>query len=179
MRWWQWWLSALGSVATSLIAAFSTPIASAPFATTTMLIRVTSAIRLCVGDASLDFVVVSEEGATRAGSVERILEGGGRGGDRFLPSEFGMDPARMGHAIEPGRYTFDEKMIVRKATEEAQIPYTYIIANCFGGYFVGNLSQMGTLFPPKEKVVLYGDGNVKGTFINSSFFVNYILQILY
>ena len=81
---------------------------------------------------------------------------------RFLPSEFGIDPARMENAIEPGRVTFDEKMEVRKAIEEANIPFTYISANCFAGYFVGNLSQMGTLLPPKEKVTLYGDGNVKG-----------------
>ena len=80
-----------------------------------------------------------------------------------MPSEFGMDPARMGHAIEPGRVTFDEKMIVRKAIENANIPFTYISVNCFAGYFAGNLSQMGTLFPLRDQVLLYGDGNVKGT----------------
>lgn len=84
---------------------------------------------------------------------------------RFLPSEFGMDPARMGHALEPGRITFDEKMVVRKAIEEANIPHTYVSANCFAAYFAGNLSQMGTLFPPKHKVTVYGDGNAKGMYI--------------
>lgn len=73
-----------------------------------------------------------------------------------------MDPARMEHALEPGRVTFDEKMAVRKAIEDAGIPHTYVSANCFAGYFAGNLSQMKTLFPPKEKVHLYGDGNAKG-----------------
>ena len=82
---------------------------------------------------------------------------------RFLPSEFGMDPARMGHALEPGRVPFHEKMTVRKAIEDAKIPFTYICANCFAGYFAGNLSQMWTLLPPRDKVLLYGDGNVKGT----------------
>ncbi|RYR47514.1 hypothetical protein Ahy_A07g033440 [Arachis hypogaea] len=43
---------------------------------------------------------------------------------RFLPSEFGMDPGRMEHALEPGRATFDDKMVVRKAIEEAKIPHT-------------------------------------------------------
>lgn len=81
---------------------------------------------------------------------------------RFLPSEFGMDPARMEHAMEPGRVPFDEKMIVRKAVEEANIPFTYISANCSAGYFAGNLCQMNRLFPPKDKVQIYGDGNVKG-----------------
>jgi len=69
----------------------------------------------------------------------------------------------MGHALEPGRVTFDEKMTVRKAIEDANIPFTYISANCFAGYFAGNLSQMGTLLPPRDKVIVYGDGNVKGT----------------
>lgn len=87
---------------------------------------------------------------------------------RFLPSEFGMDPAQMGHALEPGRVTFDEKMTVRKAIHEAGIPFTYVSANCFGGYFVGNLSQMGSLTPPMDhKVSLYGDGNVKGTILST------------
>jgi hypothetical protein len=81
---------------------------------------------------------------------------------RFIPSEFGMDPARMGHALEPGRVTFDEKMEIRRRIEEANIPHTYISANCFATYFVPNLCQMCTLLPPKEKVHIYGDGNVKG-----------------
>ena len=73
-----------------------------------------------------------------------------------------MDPARMEDALEPGRVTFDEKMVVRKAIEEANIPHTYVSSNCFAAYFVPNCSQLGTLTPPKEKVSLYGDGNVKG-----------------
>nr|GMD82001.1 isoflavone reductase homolog [Ipomoea batatas] len=91
--------------------------------------------------------------------VDAIKEAGNI--KRFLPSEFGMDPARMGHALEPGRVTFDEKMEIRKAIEEANIPYTYISANCFAGYFCPNLSQLGTLLPPKHKVCIYGDGNAK------------------
>lgn len=91
---------------------------------------------------------------------------------RFLPSEFGMDPARMGDALEPGRVTFDEKMTVRKAIEEANIPHTYISANCFAGYFAGNLSQPGSLLPPKQTVYLHGDGDVKGMLIIIIFFSN-------
>ncbi|CAM8988841.1 unnamed protein product [Rhodiola kirilowii] len=94
--------------------------------------------------------------------VEAIKEAGNI--KRFLPSEFGADPSRMGDALEPGRVSFDEKMKVRKAIEEANIPFTYISANCFAGYFVGNLSQMGTLVPPKDKVQIYGTGNVKVPF---------------
>ncbi|KAA8521236.1 hypothetical protein F0562_011927 [Nyssa sinensis] len=100
--------------------------------------------------------------------VEAIKQAGNI--KRFLPSEFGMDPARMGDAIEPGRVTFDDKMIVRKGIEDAKIPFTYVSANCFAGNFVGNLSQIAihpSLTPPKDKVCIFGDGNVKGTNFNS------------
>jgi pinoresinol/lariciresinol reductase len=68
----------------------------------------------------------------------------------------------MGNALEPGRVSFDEKMELRRAIEDANIPHTYISANCFAAYFCPNLCQMATLLPPKEKVHVYGDGNVKG-----------------
>ncbi|XP_047327830.1 isoflavone reductase homolog [Impatiens glandulifera] len=97
---------------------------------------------------------------------------------RFLPSEFGMDPARMGDALEPGRETFEEKMMVRKAIEEANIPFTYISANCFAGYFVGNLSQPGTLVPPMDKVVIFGDGNVKVVYMDEDDIATYTMKTI-
>lgn len=81
---------------------------------------------------------------------------------RFLPSEFGMDPSRMAHALAAGRVIFDDKMVIRRAIEEANIPHTYVSANCFAAKFCPNLGQLGILVPPKEKVSVYGDGNVKG-----------------
>ncbi|KAL9261784.1 Isoflavone reductase-like protein [Drosera capensis] len=74
--------------------------------------------------------------------------------ERFLPSEFCMDPSRMGHALEPGRDTFDEKMTVRKAIEAANIPHTYISANCFGGYFIGT-SHNAAHFSLLRKILCY------------------------
>ncbi|KAL6501798.1 hypothetical protein OROGR_026931 [Orobanche gracilis] len=106
--------------------------------------------------------------------VDAIKEAGNI--KRFLPSEFGVDPAQMEHALEPGRVTFDEKMIVRKAVEEARIPHTYVSANCFAGYFVGNLSQMDTLLPPKHKVFIYGDGNVKAVFMDEDDIARYAIK---
>ena len=84
-----------------------------------------------------------------------------------MPSEFGTDPARMEDALEPGRVTFDDKMIVRKAIEDAQIPFTYISANCFAGYFLGGLCQPGKILPSRDSVVLLGDGNKKGISITT------------
>uniref|UniRef100_A0A0E0J9R2 NmrA-like domain-containing protein n=1 Tax=Oryza nivara TaxID=4536 RepID=A0A0E0J9R2_ORYNI len=91
--------------------------------------------------------------------VEAIKQAGNI--KRFLPSEFGMDPSRLGNALEPGRVTFDEKMEIRRAIENANIPHTYVSANCFAAYFSPNLCQLKTLLPPKERVGVYGDGNVK------------------
>ncbi|WVZ88858.1 hypothetical protein U9M48_035325 [Paspalum notatum var. saurae] len=95
---------------------------------------------------------------------------------RFIPSEFGMDPSRMGHALEPGRVTFVDKMEVRRAIEEANIPHTYISANCFAAYSCPNLCQMRTLLPPKEKVQVYGDGNVKVIFVDEDDVATYAIK---
>ncbi|GKU95881.1 hypothetical protein SLEP1_g9182 [Rubroshorea leprosula] len=108
--------------------------------------------------------------------VEAIKEAGNV--KRFLPSEFGMDPARMAHALEPGRVTFDEKMVIRKAIEAANIPFTYVVANCFAGYFAGNLSQMECLTPPRNKVILYGDGNVKVAFMDEDDVATYAIKTI-
>ncbi|XP_019182299.1 PREDICTED: isoflavone reductase homolog [Ipomoea nil] len=108
--------------------------------------------------------------------VEAIKEAGNI--KRFLPSEFGMDPARMGHALEPGRVTFDEKMEIRKAIEEANIPHTYISANCFAAYFGPNLSQLGTLLPPKRKVYIYGGGNAKVVYMDEDDVATYTIKTI-
>ncbi|KAM0988590.1 hypothetical protein ACFX13_012759 [Malus domestica] len=108
--------------------------------------------------------------------VQAIKEAGNV--KRFLPSEFGLDPARMGHALEPGRVTFDEKMVVRKAIQDAKIPFTYVCGAAFGGYFAGNLSQMGTVLPPREKVLIYGDGNSKVTLMDEDDIATYTIKTI-
>ncbi|TVU51774.1 hypothetical protein EJB05_03218 [Eragrostis curvula] len=106
--------------------------------------------------------------------VEAIKEAGNV--KRFIHSEFGMDPSKMDHALEPGRVTFDEKMELRRAIEEANIPHTYISANCFAGYSCPNLCQLRTLLPPKEKVHVYGDGNVKVVFVDEDDVATYTIK---
>lgn len=108
--------------------------------------------------------------------VDAIKEAGNI--KRFIPSEFGTDPSRMGHALEPGRVSFDEKMRVRRAIEDAKIPFTYVTANCFAGYFAGNLSQMGALLPPRDKVTIYGDGNVKVVYMDEDDVALYTIKTI-
>ncbi|KAF8378965.1 hypothetical protein HHK36_028391 [Tetracentron sinense] len=97
---------------------------------------------------------------------------------RFLPSEFGTDPAMMADALEPGRVTFEEKMVVRKAIEDARIPFTYVSANCFAGYFVGGLCQMGRITPSRESVVLLGDGNQKAIYVDEDDIATYTIKTI-
>ncbi|KAK9275267.1 hypothetical protein L1049_022529 [Liquidambar formosana] len=97
---------------------------------------------------------------------------------RFLPSEFGTDPARMGDAMEPGRVTFDDKMVVRKAIHDAGIPFTYVSANCFAGYFLGGLCQPGSILPSRDKVVLLGDGNQKAIYVDEDDIATYTIKTI-
>ncbi|KAK8952471.1 hypothetical protein KSP39_PZI004722 [Platanthera zijinensis] len=97
---------------------------------------------------------------------------------KFIPSEFGTDPSRMGHALFPGRVTFDEKMVVRKAIEEANIPFTYVSANCFMGYFVGGLCQPGHIVPSTRSVRLHGQGNVKAVYVDEDDIALYTIKMI-
>ncbi|KAI3505432.1 hypothetical protein L1887_27561 [Cichorium endivia] len=108
--------------------------------------------------------------------VDAIKEAGNI--KRFLPSEFGTDPARMADALEPGRVTFDDKMVVRKAIEDAGIPFTYVSANCFAGYMVGGLCQPGHILPSKESVLLLGDGNKKSIFVDEDDIAAYTIRTI-
>ncbi|KAH0938532.1 hypothetical protein HID58_005993 [Brassica napus] len=81
---------------------------------------------------------------------------------RFLPSEFGNDVDRT-LATGPAKSEFSMKAEVRRAVEAEGVPYTYVINNCFDGYFLATLAQCETRLtsPPRDKVTIYGDGNAK------------------
>ncbi|KAJ1415336.1 NmrA-like domain [Sesbania bispinosa] len=83
---------------------------------------------------------------------------------RFLPSEFGLDVDRH-HAVEPVASFYEQKVKIRRAIEAAGIPYTYINSNAFAGYFIPTLGQQNVTAPPRDKVVILGDGNVKGVYV--------------
>lgn len=108
--------------------------------------------------------------------VDAIKEAGNV--KRFLPSEFGTDPARMENALEPGRVPFADKMVVRKAIQDAQIPFTYVSANCFAGYFLGGLCQPGKILPSRDSVVLLGDGNQKAIYVDEDDIAMYTIKTI-
>ncbi|PHT98834.1 Isoflavone reductase-like protein [Capsicum chinense] len=82
---------------------------------------------------------------------------------RFFPSEFGMDVDKL-NAVEPAKSMFALKVQIRRAIEAEGIPYTYVSCNYFAGYFLPNLVQPGATAPPRDKVIIPGDGNVKVVF---------------
>lgn len=80
---------------------------------------------------------------------------------RFIPSEFGNDVDRV-HSVEPATTEYAAKIKVRRAIEAEKVPYTYVCSHCFDGYFLPTFVQPGATAPPRDKVVIIGDGNVKG-----------------
>lgn len=80
---------------------------------------------------------------------------------KFYPSEFGNDVDRT-NAVEPAKSAFANKAQIRRAIESEGIPHTYVSSNCFAGYFLPTLAQPAATAPPRDKVVILGDGNAKG-----------------
>jgi len=80
---------------------------------------------------------------------------------RFVPSEFGLDVDRQ-HVVEPGGSALDLKVKIRRTVEAEGIPYTFVVANAFAGYSLPTLGQQNVNAPPRDKVSILGDGNVKG-----------------
>lgn len=80
---------------------------------------------------------------------------------RFFPSEFGNDADHI-HSVEPAKSMYAAKAEFRRAVEAEGIPHTFVVCNFFDGYFLSNLSQPDADVPPRDKVVILGDGNPKG-----------------
>ncbi|KAF8411976.1 hypothetical protein HHK36_004535 [Tetracentron sinense] len=76
---------------------------------------------------------------------------------RFVPSEFGNEVDRVS-GLPPFQIILGNKKKIRRATEAAGIPYTYISANSFAAYFVDYL-----LHPHerRDEVLVYGSGEAK------------------
>lgn len=110
-------------------------------------------------------VVISTVGHMLLADQDRIISAIKEAGNikRFLPSEFGNDVDRV-HAVEPAKSAFAVKAKIRRAIEAAGIPFTYVSSNFFAGYFLPNLSQPGATAPPRDKIVILGDGNPKAVF---------------
>ncbi|KAJ4716536.1 Isoflavone reductase related protein [Melia azedarach] len=110
-------------------------------------------------------VVISTVGHTSLADQDKIIAAIKEAGNvkRFFPSEFGNDVDRV-HAVEPAKSAFATKAKIRRAVEAEGIPYTYVSSNFFAEYFLPSLSQPEATVPPRDKVVILGDGNPKAIF---------------
>nr|ABK23528.1 unknown [Picea sitchensis] len=111
-------------------------------------------------------VVISTVGSLQIESQVNIIKAIKEVGTikRFFPSEFGNDVDNV-HAVEPAKSVFEVKAKVRRAIEAEGIPYTYVSSNSFAGYFLATLAQVGLTAPPRDKVVILGDGNAKVVYV--------------
>ena len=69
------------------------------------------------------------------------------------------------NAVEPAASLNRTKVEIRRAIEAEGIPYTYLVSNGFAGYLIYILNNFGDSFsasPPRDKIVILGDGNPKG-----------------
>ncbi|KAL5200426.1 hypothetical protein ABZP36_021629 [Zizania latifolia] len=110
-------------------------------------------------------VVISAVGYAQLADQTRIISAIKEAGNvkRFVPSEYGNDVDRV-RAVEPAKSVFAVKARIRRAIEAEGIPYTYVSSNFFAGRFLPSLSQVGIKGLPTDKVIILGDGNVKGVF---------------
>ncbi|XP_044510516.1 eugenol synthase 1-like [Mangifera indica] len=122
-------------------------------------------------------VVISTVGALQLADQTKIIAAIKEAGNvkRFFPSEFGNDVDRQ-NAVEPAKSTFAIKAQIRRAVEAEGIPYTYVPCNCFAGYFLPTLSQPGVTAPPRDKITILGDGNVKAVFNNEADIATYTIK---
>ena len=84
---------------------------------------------------------------------------------RFIPSEFGLDPTKTRISDLDNNF-YARKTEIRHLVEAEGIPHTYICCNFFMSYLLPSLVQPGLKTPPRDKVMIFGDGNVKGLLLN-------------
>ena len=109
-------------------------------------------------------VVISAVGGMQIGDEAPLVKAAKDAGvQRFVPSDFGLDPAAAGPR---SCALFDAKAAVQESVKASGVPYTFIHSNGFFSYWafsLGDLSKLGGKLPPDE-VNVYGDGNVQGAF---------------
>ncbi|KAE8664245.1 Isoflavone reductase-like protein [Hibiscus syriacus] len=120
-------------------------------------------------------IVISALGTQQLADQVKIIEAIKEAGNRFLPSEFGMDADRV-HAVEPAAGVFRIKAKIRRTIEAEGIPYTYISSNAFAGHFLPNLKQENATVPPRDKVVILGDGNPKAIIVQEDDIAIYTIK---
>ncbi|KAA8538611.1 hypothetical protein F0562_028195 [Nyssa sinensis] len=93
--------------------------------------------------------------------------------NRFIPSDFGCEEDKI-IVLPPFQACLDEKKKVRRATEAAGIPYTFVSSTCFAEYF------FNYLFRPHEQpeeLTIYGSGKVNAVFTSEKDIAAYTIRV--
>ncbi|KAL2552891.1 Isoflavone reductase-like protein P3 [Forsythia ovata] len=122
-------------------------------------------------------VVISTIGGTEIADQVKIIAAIKEVGTikRFLPSEFGNDVDSM-TAVEPASNLFGDKIKIRRLIESEGIPHTYVVSNGFAGNFLPTIGQLDATAPPRDKVVILGDGNRKAIFVKEEDIATYTIK---
>ncbi|XP_010041518.2 eugenol synthase 1 isoform X1 [Eucalyptus grandis] len=73
---------------------------------------------------------------------------------RFVPSDFGCEEDKI-TPLPPFEEFLEKKRKIRRATEAAGIPFTFVATNCLAAYFINVLLHPHS---PHDEIVVYGDG---------------------
>ncbi|KAG6503591.1 probable pinoresinol-lariciresinol reductase 3 [Zingiber officinale] len=84
---------------------------------------------------------------------------------RFIPCEFGADPDKV-HILGMDYDFYEKKAEIRRCIEKENLPHTYICCNFFQRYLLPSLVQPGLKAPPRDKVHIFGEGNIKAVFVD-------------
>ncbi|XAR61745.1 hypothetical protein NMG60_11016251 [Bertholletia excelsa] len=122
-------------------------------------------------------VVISTVGNFQLADQVKIIAAIKEAGNvkRFFPSEFGNDVDWV-NAVEPVKSALAVKAQIRRTVEAVGIPYTYVPSGCFAGYFLTTLCQPGVTAPPRDMVIIPGDGNPKAVFNEESDIGTYTIK---
>ncbi|XP_022135641.1 isoflavone reductase-like protein [Momordica charantia] len=125
-------------------------------------------------------VVISTVGLNQLGDQDKLIYAIKEAGNvkRFLPSEFGYDVENNVHGVGPVKSIFEAKVRVRRAVEAEGIPYTYVWSYYFNGFCLPSLAQHGASAPPRDKVIIKGDGNPKVIFNKEEDIASYTIRAM-
>jgi uncharacterized protein YbjT (DUF2867 family) len=94
---------------------------------------------------------------------------------RFVPSQFGIDSRTYGQSrVEHG----DAKRDLQQLFNSSGVPVTYVHANGLASFWAASLGQLGLAEPPRERIDVYGDGNVKFSIVTPEDVAYYTVRTL-
>ncbi|KAI4311618.1 hypothetical protein MLD38_036500 [Melastoma candidum] len=124
-------------------------------------------------------VIISTVGNAQLADQDRIIAAIKKSGNikRFLPSEFATNVDRT-RSVEPLRSALEIKSRIRQSIEAENIPHTYVYSNCFGSYSLSTFLQHGATGPPRDRVIIFGDGNPKAVFNQEEDIATYTIKVV-